>query len=527
MKAIFIILIFSFTSLFSQEKETKEEQKPVDLPEAIIYGNDFLNVKSGFKRNPSNVPKLSASELDSLNSLEKIRPSVLPVSRLPYQSVVPIDEKGYVEASIGRFISTNVDAGYVTDFNDFDLYLKGTYDQSRGFIDNAEYSKINAQLFSDYIADEKFFIFGGSKTRTNLKFQNYRYNNYAVQDFETRNNLDLGMGLDVDGHYEGFNFETGAAFNVMKTTGDSLDFSEQTLNGYFQLINPYNKYRIGFNVEADLRSSFGNSNNYALAEGIASYISEGFDLKLRGGYQIASYYDGVRNALKLEARINAKLSQSLTMRGSFLSGLERQTVDNLFNMNRFLNYDFDIDHQYNKLNIAANILFHPDIDYNFSMGVNYKLADRVLNFVNMDSSYFSSNYIDASILNLYFDGFYNFDDVHSIDLVLKYNITSTDSIKKKLTYVPDFENELNYRIKLNNGLSAKVGFEFVGTRYVDLLNIDELDPYFNMNFDINYLINKNLSIFAKVENLFNQDIFIYNYYRERSLFASMGFHWKF
>jgi len=62
---------------------------------------------------------------------------------------------------------------------------------------------------------------------------------------------------------------------------------------------------------------------------------------------------------------------------------------------------------------------------------------------------------------------------------------------------------------------------------VDLLNSEELDPYFNMNFDVNYLINKNLSIFAKVDNLFNQDIFIYNYYRERTLFASMGFHWKF
>jgi hypothetical protein len=527
MKVVLLVIILCFSSLFSQQKETKEEQKPVDLPEAIIYGNDFLNVKSGFKRNPSNVPKLSASELDSLNSLEKIRPSVLPVSKLPFQSVTPIDEKGYVQASLGRFITTDINAGYVTEYNDFDLYLKGSYDQSRGFIDNAEYSKINAQLFSDYIADEKFFIFGGSKTRTNLKFQNFRYNNYVVQDFETRNNLDLGMGLDVDGHYEGFNFETGAAFNVMKTNGDSLDFSEQTLNGYFQLINPYNKYRIGFNIEADLRSSFGNSNNYMLAEGIASYISDGFDLKLRGGFQLANYFNGSRSAIKLDAKVNAKLSSLLTMRGAFSSGLERQTVEKLFAMNRFLNYDFDIDHQYNKINVVANVLIHPDIDYNFSFGVNYKLADRVMNFVNLDSSYFSPSYINASIFNIYVDGFYNFNDIHSVDLAFKYNATSTDSINKKLTYIPDFENEVNYRIKLDNGLSAKIGFEYVGTRYVDLLNSEELDPYFNMNFDVNYLINKNLSIFAKVDNLFNQDIFIYNYYRERTLFASMGFHWKF
>ena len=32
--------------------------------------------------------------------------------------------------------------------------------------------------------------------------------------------------------------------------------------------------------------------------------------------------------------------------------------------------DFDIDHQYNKINVVANILIHPDIDYNFSMDRN-------------------------------------------------------------------------------------------------------------------------------------------------------------
>lgn len=528
MKAIlFYIILFFGLNLFSQEKEVKEEQKPVDLPEAIIYGTDYLNVKSGFKRSPSNIPKLSVSELDSLNSLEKIRPSVLPVSTLSTESVSPVQEKGYLQGDFGRFLTSNIDAGYVTSLEDFDLYLKGSFDQSRGHIENGEYSKINADIYSDYIADPKFFIFGGSKTRTNMRFQNFRYNNYSVEDFETRNNTQFGAGLDVDGSYEGFNFETGLNFDVMKTAGDSLDFSEQTLNGYLKFINPYNKYRVGFNVEADLRSSFGNANNFAMAEGIASYISDVFDLKLKGGYQIANYYDGVRNAIKLDARMNLKLNNSLTFRGLVSSGLERNNVFDLFQRNRFLNYDFNIDHQFNKINILANFLYHKDIDYNFSAGVNYKMFDRMLNFVNYDSSYFSPNYIDGNMLTINLDGFYNFDDINSIDFILKYNMTSTDSINKKITYIPDFESEVNYRVKFSNGLSGKVGFEFIGTRFTDIQNDVALEPIFNMNLQINYLFNKNLSIFANIENIFNQDIFIYNFYRERGVFASFGAHWKF
>jgi hypothetical protein len=515
------------TELYSQKAEPKEEQKPVDLPEAIIYGTDYLNVKSGVKRNPSNVPKLSVSELDSLNSLEKIRPSVLPVSNLPTESVSQIQEKGYIQADLGRFLTSNIEAGYVASIDDFDLYLKGNFDQSRGHIANGEYTKLNANVFSDYIADPKFFIFGGSKTRSNVRFQNFRYNNYAVEDFETRNNTQFGAGLDVDGHYEGFNFKTGANFDVMKTAGDSLDFSEQALNGYLQVINPYNKYRIGFNVEADLRSSFGNANNYALAEGIASYISDVFDLKLRGGYQIANYYDGLRNALKLDARMNFKMTKSLTFRGVASSGLERNTALNLFQRNRFLNYEFNLDHQYNKINIMANFLYHNDIDYNFSAGVNYRMFDRMLNFVNFDSSYFSPNYLNGNMLTFNLDGFYNINQINSLDFVFKYNVTSTDSIGKNLTYIPDFESELNYRLKFENGFSAKIGFEFLGTRYADILNEVALDPIFNMNLQINYLFDKNLSIFANVENIFNQDIYLYNFYRERGVFATVGVHWKF
>ena len=179
MKVLILIILFNFgfvLNLLSQQKEVKEEQKPVDLPEAIIYGTDYLNVKSGFKRKPSNVPKLSVSELDSLNSLEKIRPSVLPVSTLPTESVTPIHEKGYVQADVGSFITSNIEAGYVASIEDFDLYLKGNFDQSRGHIANGEYTKLNADFYSDYIADPKFFIFGGSKTRTNMRFQNFRYN---------------------------------------------------------------------------------------------------------------------------------------------------------------------------------------------------------------------------------------------------------------------------------------------------------------------------------------------------------------
>ena len=48
-----------------------------------------------------------------------------------------------------------------------------------------------------------------------------------------------------------------------------------------------------------------------------------------------------------------------------------------------------------------------------------------------------------------------------------------------------------------------------------------------MNFELNYIFDKNLSIFANVENLFNQDIFIYNNYIEKGFFGKVGVNYNF
>ena len=60
------------------------------------------------------------------------------------------------------------------------------------------------------------------------------------------------------------------------------------------------------------------------------------------------------------------------MRASFQSGLERQTVDKLFNRNRFLNYDFDIDYDSNNgngnfefISLPNEAQFGPALDFEF------------------------------------------------------------------------------------------------------------------------------------------------------------------
>lgn len=529
MKYIKIILLFIPVFLYSQEnsKEAISEQKPFDLPEAIIYGSENLNVKSGFKRNPSDLPKLSISELDSLNSLEKVRPSVLPVSNLPFIKNVVNKEKGYLLVDFGNFITSNIEAGYVNNINEFDLYLRGGIDQSRGHVENAQYSKINLDLFSDYIAPDKFYIFGGSKTRTNINFNNFNYTNYSVNDFENRNRYIFKTNVDVDGNFEGFKFETGAGFFITKVNGDSLDLSDQSLKGYLKVENPYNIYNLGFNTEVDLRNGNGSGNNYLLFEGFGSVDLNSIKLKVNAGYQLAQYFDGVRNVFKYDINIFSNISDNFTFLSRIYSGINRNTVSDLIDENRFINYDFNLDHSINKLVLDMYLKYTKDIDFHNGIGLNYGLIDNNINFINIDSSYFIPTYHNVSSLILRFDGFYNFNDKNTIDYEIKYNNIITDTLNKMNTYIPNLEAELAYSFNLENGLKAKFGLEYVGIRYVDLDNIEKLDPFLNMNIFLNYRFNKNLSIFAKLENIFNQDIILYNFYIERGIFGKIGVNYLF
>ena len=176
-KLLLILLIIS--PLYSQEEENKSEE-PFDLPETIIYGKDIITVKSTYKKFPSNTPGLSKTELDSLNSLEKHQSMLLPREDLQSSFINNYNENGFLQGELGRFTSAKVDFGSSFNIDEFKLFTLAGLDLSTGHTNNADYSRFYGELNSEYIADKKFFIFGGSKTNSNVRLDFNRYNNYSV-----------------------------------------------------------------------------------------------------------------------------------------------------------------------------------------------------------------------------------------------------------------------------------------------------------------------------------------------------------
>jgi len=55
----------------------------------------------------------------------------------------------------------------------------------------------------------------------------------------------------------------------------------------------------------------------------------------------------------------------------------------------------------------------------------------------------------------------------------------------------------------------------------------QLDGYFDIDLRAEYYFSKSLGAFVNLENIFNQEIYIWNGYRQRGIFAQLGILYTF
>lgn len=545
---IFLIILSNYV-LFAQTDTTnqnikKQKAEPMELPNAIIYGEAYLNVGSSVKQNPTSIPQLEAKELDSLNSLEKQNSLLLPPVGLSKDIYSRFKTKGFIDFSFGSFITPDIIGAYAIKAGDYNLYFNGGFNYSSGHTDEANFSKLFLDIKSDYIAPSKYWIFGGSKTTTNLFFKSDSYNNYAGfentinnTDFavENRTRTQLGLKLDVDGNYEGFDFSTGAGFNLTGINGDSTDLSEQGINGYLRITNPLNDYRIGVNLNLNLNNVNSINTNFIQANLFGGYNIDVFDIIFEGGIQLAKgTISESRFGLLLGGKTNVRLNENITLFGGIESGLENNNFTSLMVLNPYLSNNAMFDYRYNLLKINTGIWLHLNQDFSLKSKVSYSITENLPVFVNdfqnlyntLNNS-FNVSYENTSILNINIDTYYNFSANDNLGIVVDLNFTKLDSVDQNIPYFAPLNLMISYKRNWNDDFSSNLNFNHLGSRTSNLTNNEKLESFNALNIFFEYKIKKNLVSNLKLNNILNNKIYIWNNYIERGLFASLGVNWQF
>lgn len=548
---IYLILIFlcfgyvrvaSQTTVPSTNPTTQETPKPIELPAFVIDGVEQLNVKSGIKSMPTRTVPLSSSELDSLNSLEKQTAVLLPADPLPTKSISRKFSTGFVRGSIGLFATPDIEAGYRENIEGYELYGNGGLTYSGGDAKRSDFVNLFLRGHSDYIAPEKFFIFGGSRTRTSVNLSNKSYNLYSLAESQANssfydiNAMKFGLKVESEGSFENVSFSTGAGFASLQLSSNedasyhsSRAAFDNEINGFIKLKSLWNNYIVEGGVLLNFNNVRTDGASFIQIDAAASYFSKEFTILGGAGFQSASSTQGVsRGGFLLRGEVEYRMNQLVTFKGAIRSGLEANTFRELYDMNPYVSFGSDVDFMYNFAKINGSIILHPHERLSFSGGLKWLLADRIPFFqTNQPNGTFDVIYEQGTILELMPEMIWDISPSDKFVANMTYTVSALNDYSGKIPYHPGAKIKASYHKTFFEKLGTQIGITYVSDVDTSIENDDFIEGYLDLNISADYRLNKSFVLFLNFSNLTNSNIYVWEGYKERSLFGNFGLMWQF
>ncbi|MFH1052673.1 MAG: hypothetical protein V1779_17265 [bacterium] len=536
MMKFYVILFFMVNLLNAQQNQPTPgtSSKPLELPNFIIEGKEQVDVRSGIKQFPEKPLAMSQDNLDSLNSLEKQQSLLLPPQPLPNKILNSDYKKGYAMVGIGRFAFANVEAGYEYDYKEYSFFANAGLDYSGEHVANSGYNKFHLNLFTDYIAPDKFFIFGGSKTRSTLKINQTNYNLYAVENPVERSIFNLNLGIESDGNYSNFSFSTGANFRTLQLSDfltDSIDSKafDNLLSGYIMVKNLGHDYELGGKVKADLESVCGNGVHYFEAGLFGSFKIGKITINLESGLQFGGTSNDVsRGGLLIKAIADYQLNEKFTIKASVFTGLRKVMYFDIIEINPFTQRSAGVDYIYDTPMLKGMLYYHPLENIGLSAGLTVSSSDRTPVFDTLTVDAFTLKYERVNKIDLFSEGFYKITAKDNITYYGAFDYSTLSNNGNIAPYNPLLKLSIDYNRKLlEDKLDIVVGFNYIGKRYADFNNEIALDGYIDLRLKFAYKLLEDFNIQLRLENLLNSDIYIWQDYKERGLFFGLGAYYQF
>ncbi len=539
--SLFVLLALSMP-MFAQEgqEEEKQEATPLELPNFVIVGKEEFNMSIGAKERPKSPLALDADYLDSLNSFEKQTVIPIPPEFFPNDVFNNDYKHGFFRADFGRFMSADVEAGYGFNVAGYELYANAGVDMSNGHTDKADYINAKAKVSSDFIAPMKYFLFGGSRTRTSVSFDAMNYNLYGSEneDFIANGNynrdvIDIDLNVHSDGNYEGVQFKTGAGFRTLNVMSKKDDASENSLKAYLKAQKYWNNFYLGGNLDFDIASLSGDGVTFIQADGSTKYMSSKFSINATAGFQYAgTTVKEDRGGFLLAGDMEFRANNMLSIFGNFRTGLNKKKFSDYFSENRYIGVKSEIDYTYDIADLYVGVMYHPTVRTGISGKIGYKAAKRFAFFTdnidewNNPTQEFGIGYADVSGMQFELESWLQMTPKDKLLANLDGKFYTFDS-GDYVPYIPNLKFSIDYKRQIVENFDAGIGIVFASKRYCDVANQIELDPYVDLQINTDYRINNSFKLYMMGENLLNQNIYLHNNYKLWGLFVKGGIVWQF
>ncbi|HLP26998.1 MAG TPA: hypothetical protein VK147_00065 [Candidatus Didemnitutus sp.] len=531
MKSLLIIAVCVLCSVVvpaQQQPPAQPPNGPLELPEFLVTGKELINVGAGVKSAPQRPPLLSATRLDSLNPTEKQPIPSLPARPLPQYRRTTMVWPGYLQAEIGNYITPNVLAGYSFVAGGYRLDLAADIQASDGWSENTEYLNTGVKLVSTYVAPEKFVFFGGSTTQADVALRHRSYKLFAVPDAPERSHTTLALGVDVDGRFEDVRYRAQASWSHQSLSTSSMrDVSDNVFRGTLRAEQQWKSADVGLMMDMRLQTYAENAYPYVEAGAYGRWVAKALRIAGGAGVQWATSTTGVdRFGLGLGGQADIFLGPDLTITAAVRSGMRSVTFRDLMMQNPYIDDSVSLDAAYDIVDLRGTITFHPSVRTTISAGVRMRQTDREPVWVRGRAGVFTVDYRTVSLVEINADARFA---ITPRDIVVADVRMTNASVAQASAqpYVPSLRASADYERQWFTEFRTGFGMVYVGQRWADVANTVTLSGYADLRVMASYSLSTSFDLNARAENLLGSTVILWEGYRERGIFVTVGCTWKF
>lgn len=487
----------------------------------------------------------------------------------------PHDAKnGFLRLGIGYPLNTLGDFMYPLLKNknnrlDFSLNHLGAFSDFK-------HSKTTASLQYDHIFDN-FSIFAGVKGSHDFfnyygrwfgndttfiladaaqKFPNAIYNSpdnseislYNLSGMamdETHWRLKTHVGAKSLPQSYGVKYLFDVEYNIFKSVKEVMNENQIALNGIFEV--PFDDNFLGMNlninnISYDINSNLSFPKTYSVLKFNPYYKITGDVGYLKLGVKTgisSNFGQTFTPSPDVEVQWNA-IREYLALYGGITGDLQINTMNKMYDENRYLSSPIRINDTYTPIDAFAGIKFKPAYNFLIDIFGNYKIIDNQYFFVNREYKIYQAvTGLPNKLSNIFQNRFdimyantiqktvgmradYHYKNVFNLYLKGAYNVWDVND-QQYAWQLPNWDVNFGSSANITHELNVSTQIFFQNGRYAKLgTNAVKMTPTLDLNLGASYTYSNWLSFFAKANNLLNRHYDYYYGYEVQGINAMIG-----
>jgi hypothetical protein len=516
-------------------EEPKAPLPKIENPEFVITGQETIELPGAVKNDAGEassyappVPSAGAKESDVART----------ASKLALRNGRQAGLNGKVYGTIGNYLSPSLGAWFGKSFTDGSVAVNARYASSDGYTTNTQWQSAGFGIAGSYKlpASGDFLSESRWKSELGVGGEQYRAFGSSVPGLQrTRNDLDFLIGFDsryVWNHpsFSPIDYSTGVAW-TRTSLGDSATAIENelavttTASALYETVPV--RASVDYRVSAESMPRIDAQTMHWLAVSGDGRVMAADNVQISFGAAAYMYRgNDTPMSLRLYPRVGARYYAApwLTLRAGFEPTVTRMSLGAMVKQNKYILNAVSLRPSDAPFAVFVGFNCIPMEDAAFSVTLDYRHVNDYTAFAEIPQTHVWTAYpiSDIRVLKTDMRARYAVSPAGALTGFVVFNSTTHKDSSSMLPYVPAVSAGIVYRHSFQSTMSAEVTAEYAGKRHTDFTAWRANAGYCVFGAKGEYAIEGNLRLTAEIQNLFNQNYYIWNGYRERQLFIAFG-----